>query len=91
MDKEEIMQERDFQDQIPYGGRKGVCKRCHCVMVDREESCWGGEFNHPLHDKEGKPHWCRNAGLVLEISNPELEPFLRKRDRRRNKRTGIRP
>jgi len=91
--KAEIMDARDFQDHSPgpFGDRRGVCKRCHCVMRDHEEMWKHGEFIHPSFDKEGKPHWCRNSGKTLDISSSELEPFLRKRDRRRNKRLGIRP
>lgn len=79
---------RDFPNS-KYNGRKAVCKRCHCVMVDFETSCSTGEFFHPREDKEGKPHWCKNAGLYFTTADLELEPFLRKRDRRRQKRLGI--
>jgi hypothetical protein len=69
--------------------RKAVCKRCHCVMRDCEPMQFGGCFYHPTLDKEGKLHWCKNAGKSLDTSSLELEPFLRKRDRRRHKRIGL--
>jgi hypothetical protein len=72
-----------------FGDRKAVCKRCHCVMNDFEPGELGGCFYHPTLDKEDKLHWCKNAGKTLDTSSSEIEPFLRKRDRRRHKRIGL--
>jgi hypothetical protein len=86
------MGNRDFPGWMgppDFGARKAVCKRCHCVMDDRETSTRTGEFCHPGTDKEGKMHWCPNANKVLTISDSDIEPFLRKRDRRRYKRLGV--
>lgn len=80
---------RDFPDSSIYGDRKAVCKRCHCVINDIEPCINTGEFWHPRYDKDGKVHWCKNAGKVFHTTDLELEPFLRKRDRRRQKRLGI--
>jgi hypothetical protein len=82
---------RDFPDTRWYDLRKAVCKRCHCVMVDCEPAICGGEFYHPSLDKDGKPHSCINTGKRFKDVDSEIEPFLRKRDRRRNKRNGVRP
>jgi hypothetical protein len=87
------MELRDFPDHSDsiFGDRRAVCKRCHCVMRDCEESTRHGEFYHPGQDKDGNPHWCQNANKSFDTTDTEIEPFLRKRDRRRNKRLGIRP
>ena len=69
--------------------RKAVCKRCHCVMNDCEPMDFGGCFYHPDKDKKGKPHKCRNSGRQFNTSDAELEPFLRKGERRLRKRNGI--
>jgi hypothetical protein len=70
---------------------KAVCKRCHCVMDNFEPGNPRGEFYHPKEDKNGKMHWCKNAGVTFDVRDPEVEPFQRKRDRRRQKRLGISP
>lgn len=66
--------------------RKAVCKRCHCVLNDCDPFSKNGEFWHPKEDKEGKPHWCKNAGLCFNVQSLDLEPFLKKKVRRYNKR-----
>lgn len=71
--------------------RKAVCRRCHVVMQDAEPLCSSGEFYHPPLDKEGKPHWCRNAGITFTTRDLEIVPFLPKARRRALKRMGIRP
>lgn len=78
--------DRYFPDVDEYGHRKGVCRRCHVVMFDVEPESSYGQFYHPRLDKKGKPHWCPNAGKCLNTQDKELEPFLRKAERRRNKR-----
>ena len=81
---------RDFPDVDAFGNRKAVCKRCHVVMPDIEPMSGLGEFYHPREDKEGKPHWCRNAGKTFTMDDMEVEPFQRKGRRRAQKRLGIR-
>jgi len=84
--------DRDFPyDNNDIWHRKAVCKRCHCVLNDCEPSTFHGEFWHPSKDKEGKPHWCKNAGKRFSTQDIELEPFLKKSIRRYNKRNNIRP
>jgi hypothetical protein len=89
--------ERDFPEepQCAYDSvftrRKGVCRRCHVVMQDIEDMSPHGEFIHPMNDKDGKPHWCPNAGITFTTRNTELVPFMPKSTRRRYKRLGIRP
>ena len=86
--------ERDFPDEVGKFGqpwRKGVCRRCHCVMVDQEPLSSHGEFYHPDRDKNGKPHWCPNTGICFTTRNTELMPFMSKARRRALKRMGIRP
>ena len=87
--EKEIARDQDFPRQNSCGDRKAVCKRCHCVMNDCEPMDFGGCFYHPDKDKEGKPHWCPNTGKHFDTSDTELEPFLRKRERRFRKRNGI--
>jgi hypothetical protein len=82
---------RDFPDSDEYGNRRAVCKRCHAVMNDIEPSNSGGEFFHPSHDKLGKPYKCINAGKMFTTKNIEIEPFIKKSIRRKNKRLAIRP
>jgi hypothetical protein len=83
--------QRDFPNLDGYGTRKAVCKRCHVVIRDCEPMSGGGEFYHPKEDKEGKPHWCRNAGKTFDINSLEMEPFQKKGRRRALRRLGIRP
>jgi len=84
-------EKRDFPDSSPWGDRRAVCKRCHVAMNDIEPMSPNGEFWHPARDKGGKPYSCKNAGHVFTIKDLEIEPFLRKAARRRNKRLGLRP
>ena len=81
-----IARDEEFPATDNWGNRKAVCKRCHCVMNDAEPMDLGGEFYHPSLDKDNKPHWCKNAGHRLDTSSTEIEPFLRKRERRVLKR-----
>lgn len=83
---------RDFPETDSWGiHRKAVCKRCKCVIQDGEPSSHSGEFWHPQFDKEGKPHWCRNAGKLFRAQDMEIVPFIRKKQRRNLKRLGIAP
>jgi hypothetical protein len=84
-----IARDEDFPRTNNWGDRKAVCKRCHCVMNDCEPMSGFGEFWHPSLDKANKPHKCRNAGQRFYSTDTELEPFLRKRERRLRKRNGI--
>ena len=84
--------DRVFPAADAYGKRKAVCRRCHCVLADFEPGDHRPDYVHPRLDKEGKPHWCPNAGKEFSNENdPELEPFLRKGRRRALKRMGIKP
>lgn len=74
-----------------WSGCRAVCKRCHYAMVDAEPMAPHGEYWHPSADKEGNAINCVNAGGCFTMRDSEVEPFIRKRDRRRNKRNGIRP
>lgn len=82
-----IARDEEFPAIDGWGNRKAVCKRCHCVMRDCEPMGLG-EFWHPNLDKNEKPHKCKNAGRQFNTSSLELEPFLRKRERRVLKRLG---
>jgi len=84
--------ERDFPEIDPWGRwRKAVCKRCKCVLNDCEPASWRGEFWHPSVDKDGKPHWCPNAGKRFNTQDMELVPFMPKSRRRSLKKQGIVP
>ena len=64
--------------------RKAVCRRCKCVLNDGEPMNMYGEFYHPaVGKKAGK---CQNRGKRFGTNDMEIEPFLRKRERRRLKR-----
>lgn len=68
-----------------------VCKKCHYVMNDLEPmSPCGGEYWHPIIDKNGKPINCPNAGKSFHDDDREIEPFERKRVRRNAKRLKVR-
>jgi hypothetical protein len=73
------------------GTDKAVCKRCHYAMSNCEPMYKEGEYFRPLVDKAGKSIWCKNAGLYFNRTSMEIEPFLPKKDRRRNKRNNVRP
>ena len=79
--EQQIARDDEFPRTNEWGDRKAVCKRCHCVMKDCEPMGFG-EFWHPTLNKEGKPHKCKNAGKRFYTSDTEIEPFLRKRERR---------
>lgn len=70
---------------------RAVCKRCHTVMQDSEPYSVSGLYHHPEVDRHGKPYRCINAGLSFTQRDTEVEPFLRKRERARNRRNGVRP
>ena len=74
-----------------WNGCRAVCKRCHYAMTDIEPMSGNGEFWHPSKDRDGKTINCSNAGGMFHRNDAEVEPFLRKRDRRRNKRNNVRP
>ena len=82
-------EDRDFDQPGRYWlvpSRKAVCKRCHAVMRDYEDMSRHGEFYHPKIDKNGKPYKCINAGKSFDVLSFEIEPFQRKRERRKDKR-----
>lgn len=81
----------DFYRDFPYvaGRRRAVCKRCHVVMDDFEPMSPNGEYAHPTKDKNGKKRRCINVGQVYTQKDLEIEPFLRKGERARNKRNGV--
>jgi hypothetical protein len=84
--------ERDFPAIDRYDHyRKAVCKRCKCVLNDCEPCSPNGEFWHSGTDKDGKPHWCPNAGNRFSTRDMELIPFMPKSRRRQLKRLEIRP
>lgn len=88
--EQKVARDEDFPDLDFCGHRKAVCRRCHCVMNDCEPSILGGEFYHPAVDKQNKPYKCTNAGKCFKTFDSELEPFMRKRERRilkRNRRS----
>lgn len=85
-----LIEGRDFPNSNTTWDRKGVCRRCYCVMRDAEPLSSHGEFWHPSLDKEGKPHWCKNVGKVFTIRDTELLPFMSKKRRRYLKRAQIR-
>lgn len=63
---------------------KGVCKSCHHVMLEVD-----GTFYHNAVAGDGKPYRCeyvRQGRTQFKFGDPEVLPFLRKRDRRSNKR-----
>lgn len=66
------------------GDYKGVCKSCHHVMGGHD-----GEYWHKRVDKDGKPYRCeyvKQGKVKFKFGDPEVLPFLRKKDRRSNKR-----
>jgi hypothetical protein len=61
-------------------------------MSDIEPHSSRGEFYHTTTDPKGKKHWCPNAGktFTLPDDTKEIEPFMRKGERRKNARLGLR-
>jgi hypothetical protein len=82
--KFEYYRYQNFPDIDWFGHRKAVCRRCKCVLNDCEPATAEGEFWHP--DTGKKAGKCQNRGKRFGTSDPEIEPFLRKRERRRLKR-----
>lgn len=76
---------QNFPDQDSFGHRKAVCRRCKIVINDSEPATTYGEFYHPV-TTEGKSSQCPNQGQTFGVNEREIEPFLRKRERRRLKR-----
>lgn len=66
----------DFDDRH---NRIVVCKRCGKLMTDVEPGDPRGEFHHRV--RKDKP--CQNDRKGFHWNDPEVEPFKRKRDRRR--------
>lgn len=87
---EKVLEGRDFPVIDEFGHRLAVCKRCCCIMSDCEPCYRYGEFWHPLTNKKGKPHSCKNAGKYFDMTSPEIEPFMKKSRRRALKRMKIR-
>lgn len=79
-----------FNAKLPYKFDKVVCRHCHVVIEDWEPMSRHGEFYHQTHDREGKPRRCPFVGVTFRRDSPEVEPFLRKRERRNFKRQGRR-
>jgi hypothetical protein len=71
-------------------GIRAVCKRCGIIMNICEPTLLG-EYWHPKgkDDKDfSKVSCCANAGKQLDLSSKELVPFMKKAERRRNRRDG---
>lgn len=82
------LEDRDFDVPGTYSDRKSVCVKCHYAINDSESMSRNGEFYHPTHDKHNKPIKCKHTGKWFTTSSPEIEPFVRKRERRLAKRLG---
>ena len=70
-----------------YERRRAVCRRCHSVMSDTEPNSPNAEYFHQDHFRDGKKNNCKNARQTFTIHDfaekpKEIEPFMRKRDRR---------
>lgn len=72
--------------------RRLVCRTCRVVMDDLEPMDRRGMFMHPSQYSDGMSSSCQNVGKVYyaEEKNREVEPFVRKRERRGIKRVGKR-
>lgn len=70
--------------------RVAVCKRCGLIISDSEPSTRTGEFYHKARPYQTRARRCQNAGKVFMTDDLELEPFMKKAQRRRYKRLGIR-
>jgi hypothetical protein len=66
--------------------RKAVCVLCHTVMDDFESGSSRGEFYHKPLFKDGTVNKCLNAGKTYVEGDKEIEPFMRKGERRLVKR-----
>jgi hypothetical protein len=77
-EKDERIRDRDF-DGPDIWRRKAVCKRCHSILHDCEPCDRRGEFWH-IGNK------CKNSGKRFSTDDIEIEPFVRKRERRAEKR-----
>lgn len=66
--------------------RRVVCKRCCSVMEDSEPCAPKGDFFHKKVFADGKANHCVNSGKVFREDDKEVEPFMRKSDRRAAKR-----
>lgn len=80
---------RLFPDIDDRGNRKAVCRKCSLVMQDIEPS-GAASFQHFALDHQKRALKCPNDRKEFDESSPEVEPFLPKSARRRNKRLGIR-
>ncbi len=80
------MKPDDRYFDIDTHNRKAICKRCKYAINDIEPGSPNGEFWHPSVDKSGNRIKCINAGKFFDISSWEIEPFVRKRVRRLEKR-----
>jgi hypothetical protein len=78
-------EDRDF-DIGRMHNRKAVCKRCKYAVNDCEPGCRFGEFYHPSVDLKNNRINCPNAGKTFHVNSLEIEPFVRKRVRRLEKR-----
>jgi hypothetical protein len=66
--------------------RRVVCKRCHSVLDDCEPHGANAQYFHKTTFGDGTPNACPNAGDEFSDGDKEVEPFMRKRDRRAVKR-----
>jgi len=66
--------------------RVAVCTKCHCRLFDSEPCQGEGEFWHRTTFPDGSKSKCPNAGKRFSGGDKEIEPFMRKRERRLNKR-----
>ncbi len=69
---------------LPNRGERAVCRRCGTVMDDCEPM-GSTEFWHARKYGDGTPVKCKNAGKQFFPGDPEIEPFMRKRTRRKTK------
>lgn len=80
--------ERDFPDASRWH-RKGVCRRCGLIVNDTEPMCRAGLFYHLAKPHQTRALCCPNNDKTLTTEDRDLVPFMRKGQRRRNKRNGI--
>jgi hypothetical protein len=83
--------QRDFPiiGESFYGVTKAVCKKCHYAFADSEPASQRGEYWHPIRDQNNKEIVCPNAGKCFHMDSNEVEPFMKKSMRRRNKRNKV--
>lgn len=85
----EAVAERDFPD-ASHWHRKGICRRCSLILNDTEPMCRAGLFYHLAEPHQTRAQRCQHNGKSLTTEDRDLVPFMRKGQRRRNKRNGFR-